>query len=469
MLNQMIYNGKKQLGQAETIDVINPATLEVLSRYKSASPAQVNEAVQQAQAAFIQWQHYSDEHVKNCLALIAADLLAARDEIAELICQEQGKPLGLAQVEVEMAVHWLNATNALDIPVTMHIDEMGKHIKTYHRPVGVVASITPWNWPFLIAIWQIIPALKVKNCVINKPSEFTPLSTIRLVEMINRHVPAGVCNVLLGDGSVGATLVQHPDVHKVSFTGSAAVGQRIMATSAQSLKPVVLELGGNDAAIVMDDVDIKDTALKIFMSAFLNAGQTCACIKRLYVHENIYAALLVELAALADQQVVGNGLDAATTLGPVQNIKQYHKVKAIIATALADGAVVVNNAEHPLPDQGYFIRPLIMTDVKEDSELFISEQFGPVLPVVTFRDIADVIQRCNNSSYGLGGSVWSANLQQAEQIANQIQAGTVWINSHADVSPHAVFAGWKMSGLGGSFALDGLLQYTKPQVVHGAA
>lgn len=469
MLNQMIYNGKSHLGQAEAIDVLNPATLAVVSRCHSASPAQVNEAVQLAQAAFIQWQHYSDEQVKNCLELIATDLLVARDEIAALICLEQGKPLGLAQVEVEMAVHWLNVTNALEVPVLRHKDENGKLIKTYHRPLGVVASITPWNWPFMIAIWQIIPALKAKNCVINKPSEFTPLSTIRLVEIINRHVPAGVCNVLLGNGVVGATLTQHPDINKVTFTGSAAVGQRILATSAQSLKPVVLELGGNDAAIVLDDVDIEETALKIFMSAFLNAGQTCACIKRLYVHEDIYLKMIEALVALADQQVLGDGLEGTTTMGPVQNVKQYHKVKGMIETALAEGAVIANKVDHNLPDKGYFIRPLIMTDVKEDSELFASEQFGPVLPVVKFRELSDVIQRCNNTSYGLGGSVWSRNLTQAEQVANQIQAGTVWINSHADVSPHAVFGGWKMSGLGYSFALDGLLQYTKQQAVHGGA
>lgn len=469
MLNQLIYNGKSQQGQAEPIEVINPATLAVVETCHSASPAQVNEAIQQAQAAFVQWQHYSDEQVKNCLELIATDLLVERDEIARLICQEQGKPLGLAQVEVEMAVHWLNVTNALDIPVMTHKDEMGKQIKTYHRPVGVVASITPWNWPFMIAIWHIIPALKARNCVINKPSEFTPLSTIRLVEIINRHVPAGVCSIVLGDGVVGASLTQHPDINKVTFTGSAAVGQRILATSAQSLKPVVLELGGNDAAIVMDDVDIEETALKIFMSAFLNAGQTCACIKRLYVHEDIYAQLVEALVTLADQQVLGDGLETTTTLGPVQNVKQYHKVRGLVETALADGAVIANKVDHAVPEKGYFIRPLIMTNVKEDSELFASEQFGPVLPVVKFRELSDVLQRCNNTRYGLGGSVWSRNQTQAEQIANQIQAGTVWINSHADVSPHAVFGGWKMSGLGYSFALDGLLQYTKPQAVHGGA
>lgn len=467
MLNQMIYNGKNQQGQGEAIAVLDPASLQVITTFHSATVAQVDAVVATAQQAFLQWQHCSDQHVEQSLAAIAADLLDSRDELARLICQEQGKPLALAQLEVDMAIYWLNVTNALEIPVLRQQDEHGKVMQTYHRPVGVVASITPWNWPLMIAIWHIIPALKAKNCVINKPSEYTPLSTIFLVDIINRHLPAGVCNIVLGEGEIGAALTQHRGINKVTFTGSTVVGQQILSHSAQSLTPVILELGGNDAAIVLDDVDVNAIAEKIFNGAFLNAGQTCACIKRLYVHENIYDAVLNALVTLADQQVLGHGLEASTTMGPIQNIKHYHKVKTMLAAALEEGAVIANRVVPAVPQQGYFIAPLILTEVKEQSQIFATEQFAPILPVVKFKDIAQVIQQSNDTDYALGASIWTQDLDQAAQLAGQLQAGTVWINSHADVSPHAAFSGWKKSGLGSSFALDGLLQFTQKQVIHG--
>lgn len=469
MLNQMIYKGQNQQGQGEAIAVLDPASLQVITTFHSATTAQVDEAVAAAQQAFLQWQHYSDQQVEQCLAAIATDILAERDELARLICLEQGKPLALAQLEVDMAVYWLNVSNALEIPVLRQQDEHGKVMQTYHRPVGVVASITPWNWPLMIAVWHIIPALKAKNCVINKPSEYTPLSSILLVEIMNRHLPAGVCNIVLGEGDVGAALTQHSAVNKVTFTGSTRVGQQILAHSAQSLTPVILELGGNDAAIVLDDVDVKQIAEKVFNGAFFNAGQTCACIKRLYVHENVYDEMVEALVTLANQQVLGHGLAPLTTMGPVQNIKHYHKVKTMLAAALEQGAVIANHTVATVPEQGYFIAPLILTEVSEQSQIFATEQFAPILPVVKFKEIDQVIQRSNASDYALGASIWTQDLNKAAQLAAQIQAGTVWINSHADVSPHAAFSGWKMSGLGSSFALDGLLQFTQKQVIHGLA
>lgn len=467
MLNQMIYNGKNQQGQGEAIAVLDPASLQVITTFHSATVVQVDAAVATAQQAFLQWQNYSDQQVKQCLTAISADILSSRDELARLICLEQGKPLAVAQLEVDMAVYWLNVTNALEIPVLRQQDEHGKVMQTYHRPVGVVASITPWNWPLMIAVWHIIPALKAKNCVINKPSEYTPLSSILLVEIINRHLPAGVCNIVLGEGDVGAALTQHHGINKVTFTGSTVVGQQILSHSAQDLTPVILELGGNDAAIVLDDVDVATIAEKIFNAAFFNAGQTCACIKRLYVHVDVYDAMVEALVELADQQVLGHGLEPTTTMGPIQNIKHYHKVKTMLAAALEEGAVIANKSIATVPEEGYFIAPLILTNVKEQSDIFASEQFAPILPVVKFSDIDEVIQQSNATDYALGASIWTQDLNRASHLAKQMQAGTVWVNSHADVSPHAAFSGWKMSGLGSSFALDGLLQFTQKQVIHG--
>lgn len=341
-----------------------------------------------------------------------------------------------------------------------------KTIEIHHRPLGVVASITPWNWPFMIAVWQIFPALKAKNCVVNKPSEYTPLSTLKLVEIINRHLPRGVCNLVLGHGDIGQYLSEHPQISKITFTGSTRTGQSILSHAVGSLKSVVLELGGNDAGIVLDDIEnLDDVAQKIFGSAFLNCGQTCAALKRLYVHCNIYDALAEKLAQIADAQVVGNGLNAATQIGPLQNKQQYLKVKELIADAVAHGAQVRTTSSIQ-PEQGYYIRPTIMTNLQEGVRLVDEEQFGPVLPLIKFKDINEVIVRANNTEFGLGGSVWSSDLEQARQLASQIEAGTVWINSHSDLSPSAVFGGWKMSGQGYSFALEGLLLFTQQQAIH---
>ncbi|QOW47991.1 aldehyde dehydrogenase family protein [Acinetobacter piscicola] len=385
-----------------------------------------------------------------------------RDILSESLVSD--KP-GTVQFEVEAGAGWIEYLTSLDIPVETMTEPNGKTIKVYNRPFGVVASITPWNWPFMIAVWHIFPALKTKNCVVNKPSEYTPLSTIKLVEIINRHLPQGVCNIVLGQGEVGQALSEHAAVDKVTFTGSTRTGQSILSHSVRSLKSVVLELGGNDAGIVLEDADIERVAEKIFGSAFLNAGQTCAALKRLYVHENIYDALVKKLVEIANQQVIGDGTDAAVSFGPVQNKMQYDKVKALLQDAVAQGGTVVSTAQ-ALPETGYFIAPTIVTNVHEGMALVDQEQFGPVLPVLKFRTIDEVLQRSNATEFGLGGSVWSQNLELAENIASQMETGTVWINSHSDLSPAAVFGGWKLSGLGYSFGLDGLLLFTHKQAVH---
>ena len=317
----------------------------------------------------------------------------------------------------------------------------------------------------MIAIWHFFPALKTKNTVVNKPSEFTPLSTIKLVEIINRHLPKGVCNIVLGKGDVGQALSEHSDVDKVTFTGSTRTGQSILKHSVNTLKSVVLELGGNDVGIVLDDVDVDTAAEKIFGSAFLNMGQTCAALKRLYVHENVYDALTQKLTQIANAQVVGNGLDSTTTFGPIQNHVQYHKVKGMIEDAVAQGGQIITEAKK-VSEHGYFIPPTLVTNVKEGMPLVDEEQFGPVLPIIKFSDVDTVIERANNSEFGLGGSVWSKDLDRAQEIASKLETGTVWINSHSDVSPAAEFGGWKMSGLGYSFGLNGLLLFTHKQAIH---
>lgn len=465
MDTNLIINGVAVQGQAAFTDVINPATEEVIAQVASASVEQVNDAVQAALAAFKTWKNISDADQAEAFKKIAADIRAESAALAELITLEQGKPLGLAQFEVEAGASWIEFVSSLEIPVETIQDPSGKTIKVYNHPLGVVASITPWNWPFMIAIWHLIPALKTKNCVINKPSEYTPLSTIKLVEIINRHLPKGVCSVVLGTGEVGGALSGHPDIAKVTFTGSTRTGQRILSNSVDSLKSVVLELGGNDVGLVLEDADLDVVAERIFGSAFLNAGQTCAALKRLYVHESVYDALTEKLVNIANAQVVGAGLDPETTFGPIQNKAQYDKVKGLIADAVAQGGQVISAAK-AIPEKGYFVAPTLITNVAQGVALVDEEQFGPVLPIVKFSDVNEVIAQTNNSEFGLGGSVWSKDIAKAEAIASQMETGTVWINSHSDLSPAVPFGGWKTSGLGFSFGLEGLLLFTHKQAIH---
>lgn len=465
MNTSMYMNGQAVLGKGKSIDVINPATLDVIAHVSSTTSEQLDECVGKAKEVFATWKNVDDQKIIQAFNAIAENILSKKNELATLITQEQGKPLFLAEVEVELTAQWINYVAGLTVPDEHYQDENGKKITVYNRPLGVIASVTPWNWPFMIAAWHLFPAIKAKNCVINKPSEFTPLSTIRFVEIINKHLPAGVCSLVLGDGQIGNALTAHPDIEKVTFTGSTSTGQRILQNSINTLKSVVLELGGNDVGIVLDDVDVDSVCQKLFMSAFLNAGQTCACLKRLYVHDKIYDQVVQRLTEIINSQVLGDGLAATTTFGPVQNKIQFDKVQRLIDDAIEQGATVIRSSQS-LPENGYFIAPTLVLDVNEETAIVEQEQFGPVLPILRFTDIDKVIDSTNQSEFGLGSSIWTKDLHKAQQIAEKMETGTVWINSHADLSPDAAFGGWKLSGLGYSFGLGGLLQYTHKQAIH---
>lgn len=447
------------------LQVINPATEQVIAKLACSSLDQVNETIHHALQAFQTWQHSDDQWINEAFLKIAHDLRQAQQEIAVIITQEQGKPLALAQFEVEAGATWIEYLTTLEIPTQILKEPSGKTIQIHHRPVGVVASITPWNWPFMIAVWHLFPALKAKNCVVNKPSEYTPLSTLKLVEIINRHLPQHVCNVVLGQGEIGQLLSSHPNIAKVTFTGSTRTGQSVLRESIASLKSVVLELGGNDVAFVLDDAHLDQAVQGVFSSAFLNAGQTCAAIKRLYVHENIYDQFVEKILQLINQQIIGDGLQENVSFGPVQNKLQYEKVQKFIQDAISQGGKVLTGSPD-IPQHGYFIAPTLIAGLSEDVALVCDEQFGPVLPILKFTDLDELIQRTNQSPFGLGGSVWSQDLEKAQKIASQMQTGTVWINSHSDLSPAAPFGGWKMSGHGYSFGLDGLLLFTQKQAIH---
>lgn len=461
----LIIDGQKVAGATGQFDVINPATEEVYAQAPQASLEQLDQAVAAAGTAFKTWQHTSHEERQALIHKIADKIEANAAELAEIIVQEQGKPLFLAEVEVGGAVAWTRYTADLEIPVEIIEDSENKRIESHRKPLGVVASITPWNWPLMIAIWHIIPALRTGNTVVCKPSSLTPFNTIRLFELMNEVLPAGVVNIVTGEAGIGSKISGHPDIQKIVFTGSTPTGQRIMKSAADNLKRLTLELGGNDAAIVLPGSNLDQIAEPIFQTAFLNMGQTCAALKRLYVHESQYDELCEKLVAQANAQTLGNGMTAGTTFGPVQNPDQLRVVTELVEDARNQGAKILCGGE-ALNQSGYFFPPTIVAGVSNGHRIVDEEQFGPVLPVIAYSDVEDAVRMANDCDVGLGGSVWSSDLELAQRIASQLECGTAWINGHAEVLPHAPFGGCKMSGFGVEFGLDGLLEYTMTQVIN---
>lgn len=458
----MIVDGRA-LAIDNSFPVINPATEEVLAQCPQADSSHVNQAVAAAKRAFPAWSQEADSVRKEKMLAIADAIEANADELAELLVMEQGKPLegfaGLgAQFEVNGAALWTRATAAMDLPVEVIQDNEEARVEVRRKPLGVVASITPWNFPLMIAIWHIIPGLRVGNTIVLKPSEYTPLTTLRLAEIINDILPPGVCNVITGHGATGGLLSAHPDVAKIVFTGSTATGKKIMSAAATTLKRLTLELGGNDAGIVLPDTDVQAMAPKIFTTALLNSGQTCAALKRLYVHEDIYDQMCSALTDIANSVTVGSGFEGSD-YGPVQNKAQYHRICELVDEAKAQGARILTGGE-PLPGKGYFYPITLLADIAEGVRLVDEEPFGPVLPIIKYSDLDDAIARANNSCFGLGGSIWSSDIARATELANRLECGTTWINNHAMVQPDAPFGGTKESGIGVEFGRYGLEEYT---------
>ena len=460
---KLLINGQMVDGEL-SMDVINPATEEKLADCPRASESQLNAAVAAAKAAFPAWSKTSIDERKAAVLKIADVVEANAAELAQLLTKEQGKPIEDATVEVYGMAAFCRYFTSLDLPVEVLEDSEGRRVEVHRNPLGVVGAIVPWNFPLILMAFKLPPALIAGNTLVIKPAPTTPLSTLRIAELIQDILPAGVINFITDANDLGAPMTAHPDVRKISFTGSTETGAKVMAGAAGLLKRITLELGGNDAGIVLDDVDPKETAQKLFDSAFQNSGQVCIAMKRLYVHENIYDEVCEELASIANDTVIGDGLEQGTKLGPLNNKMQYDKVKALIEEAKQDGKVIAGGE---FPDKpGYFIRPTIVRDIKEGSRLVDEEQFGPVLPVMSFADESEAVERANASAWGLGGSVWSASPERAYALAEQMDSGTVWINKHAELDPTIPFGGAKMSGLGNELGQEGLQEFTQQKIIN---
>ncbi|HUI62038.1 MAG TPA: aldehyde dehydrogenase family protein [Steroidobacteraceae bacterium] len=451
---------------AGSFDVINPATERVLASCPKADRAQLDQAVAAAKAAFPAWSRRPIAERRQYLLRVADALSARSQEFARLLTQEQGKPLAHAAGELAGSAAMLRAFAAMDLPIKVLKETDKVRIVQQRVPLGVVAAITPWNFPVLLLMLKVGPALLAGNTVVAKPAPTTPLTTLLFGELCAEILPPGVLNVITDQNDLGGALTSHPDVAKVAFTGSTATGRKVMASVASTLKRLTLELGGNDAAIVLDDVNPKEVAPSLFAGAMVNSGQTCLAIKRLYVPDAMYDSICTELAKLAEAAVVDDGLKEGTQYGPIQNKTQFEKVKGFLEDARANGKVIAGGKAGGRA--GYFISPTIVRDIPDDSRLVREEQFGPVLPVLKYSNLEDAIARANDTEYGLGATVWSSNVQRAYEVALRLDSGTVWVNKHLDLPPDVPFSGAKQSGLGAEMGHEGLEEFTQAKIINMA-
>lgn len=461
----LVINGKK-LETAQHAEVRNPADGSVVGMMPVATQVDLDKAVAAAAAAFPAWAATPDLE-RQALCHKVADIIEAHTgELAELLTLEQGKPLnGLgSRFEIGGTVAWARATADLTLPVEVLQDTPEGRVELHRKPIGVVGSITPWNWPVMIACWHVLPAIRAGNTVVSKPSSLTPLSTIRMVELMNEVLPPGVINVVTGEGGLGGQLSAHPGISKVVFTGSTPVGKKVMEAASDTLKRLTLELGGNDAGIVLPDADPKAIAEGLFWGAFINNGQTCAALKRLYVHESIHDAVCDALTAYASKVKVGDGRLEESVLGPVQNEKQLALVRELVEDAELHGGKVLLGG-NPGNGPGFFYPVTLVSNVDNGIRLVDEEQFGPALPIIRYGTVEEAVAKANDCPFGLGGSVWSKDIDAAKAVAKRLECGSVWINKHGAVQPNAPFGGVKESGMGVEFGAEGLKEFTTIQTL----
>jgi len=450
----------------DAFDVMNPATGQVLAQAPAGTAEQLEDAIAAAKSAFKGWSALSYDEREQYLIAYADALQAHRDELSVLLTLEQGKPLKtMAEPEVDQAISWIRQIAARRIPVEI-VEENDSHIvELHHTPLGVVGAITPWNFPVLLALWKVAPALLTGNTMVIKPSPFTPLTTLRFGQIAQSVLPAGVLSVVSGGNELGPQMTAHPDIAKISFTGSTETGKHVIRSAAGTVKRLTLEMGGNDAAIVMPDADWKSIIPQLFWGAIGNSGQWCVGIKRLYIHRSFHAPFVAAFVDYALQQKLGNGLDAEVTVGPVQNKMQFDKVRTFLDDIKANGQNIVLGGEVDDSRPGYFIPVTVVDNPPEQSKIVQEEQFGPIVPIIVYDDVDDVIERANDSPFGLGGSVWGRDTRAAVAVANRLETGMVWVNEMHTQGVDIPFGGHKQSGVGTEQGHEGRLLFTNPKTV----
>jgi acyl-CoA reductase-like NAD-dependent aldehyde dehydrogenase len=452
-------------GSEASFAVINPATDTAFARCPDASREQLDRAVAAAREAFPAWAARSADDRREALRAFADRLRAEADAIAPVLTREQGKPLAAARTEVMVAARHIEGLSSVPLADDLLKDDGKERVELTFRPHGVVGAIAPWNVPVMLGLHKVAQALYTGNTIVLKPSPYTPLSTLMWGRLTQDVLPAGVVNVLAGGNDLGRWITDHPGVDMISFTGSTATGQHVLASAARTMKRVTLELGGNDPAVVLEDADLDLAAPAIFRAAFNNAGQVCMAVKRVYVADRLHDALCERLADQARAFRVGEGFEDGVEMGPLQNRMQFDKVRGLLDDALGRAGAKVLAGGHTLNRPGYFISPTVISGLEDDAPLVAEEQFGPVLPVLRFGEAADAVRRANAGPFGLGASVWTRDLERGARLAAELEAGTVWINRHGLNDTTVPFGGAKESGFGREQGALGLRAYMEPKVI----
>ncbi|MGE0296372.1 aldehyde dehydrogenase family protein [Pseudonocardia sp.] len=460
---QLLIDGRLT-GSAEAIDVVDPSTGQVLTTVPAATPGQLDVAVAAARRAAPGWAGTPVAERQERVRAFAAVVRENVDELAALVTCEVGKPLFRARSEVSSGLAFAEAYTRMTLDDEVIHDGVGELVRLRRVPVGVAAAITAWNYPLMLALCKIGPALVAGNPVLVKPSPYTPVATLRLGELVRDVLPAGVFQVLAGGDGLGVAMTTHPGIDKVSFTGSGRAGRAILAATAPTVKRVTLEMGGNDAGIVLPDADPGAIAADLYAGGMSNCGQVCAGLKRLFVPASRAGEYADAIAAVAAGVVVGDGFTDGVDMGPVQNAPQLRRVQGLLADAVGRGAEVYFRGEAP-DGPGYWHPVTLVRGAGDDVPLVAEEQFGPVLPLLTYDTVDEAVARANATTFGLGASVWSPDLDAAERVALRLDAGSVWVNQHPMLSPDTPFGGRKQSGLGSEGSLLGLHAYTDVSVL----
>jgi len=460
---QMTINGLDAPSVQRSI-VIYPGTELPIATYPEAGPAHLELAVKAATDAFPAWAAEAWQSRRAALERFADQLQAAHQDLAVILACESGRPLRLTHNEMTYSVQYVRILASLDLP-NQDLSRPGLKAVMKRKALGVVGAIAPWNAPVVLAVAKIANALLVGDTLILRPSPFTPLSALYL-GMLGRDIfPPGVFNVITGDASIGAAMTAHPKIAKISFTGSTATGKKIAIAAAPTLKKLTLELGGNDPAIVLPDANISALAQTVFAIALRNCGHFCAAIKRLYVHEDIYEEVCEAIIELAESAVLGTSFDPKTTMGPLQNRPQFERVWSLFDDAVAQGGRVLTGGAR-MDRLGLFMPPTLIDGLNHDVRLIKEEQFGPVLPLIRFRDENLALQMANDTSYGLGGSIWTGDVPRGIALADRLEVGTAWVNQHGAFTAALPMAFAKESGVGIDYAEYGLAEHARPMLVN---
>ena len=461
----MTIDGEDAKGSG-SFDVINPATGRVIDQAPTCSAEELDQAMAAAARAYPAWAADAATRV-SALGALADAIMASSDELTALLISETGKPGMVAGSEPAICAAWLGYYAGLEVPRETIQDNEQALIEVAYRPLGVVAAITPWNFPLGLAMWKLAPALRAGNTVVLKPSPFTPLATLRLGQVMNELLPPGVLNVVTGGDELGAAMTSHPTPRKISLTGSIAAGKNVASAAALDLKRVTLELGGNDAAILLDDIDVAEVAARLVPVALFNTGQACALPKRVFAPASIYDDVVEAFAAVARSMPVGPPEQTDVALGPLSTGPQFARVIELVAEALDQGALAATGG-HRVDGPGYFFEPTVLANPDPASRIVVEEQFGPVVPVLAYNDLDEAVIRANDTTFGLCGSAWGTDVERAKAVAERLECGSTFVNTHAALQFDVPFAGAKWSGLGVENGLPGLLSFAESQVVHTA-